>query len=62
MADSTSRPASPEFGGGATGNSMASFLLGYANLIEQDFTLAWTGPRGIETGLYFADDWRVTAS
>ncbi len=30
-------------GAGASGNSMASFILGYATLIEQDFTLAWTG-------------------
>jgi hypothetical protein len=45
--------------GGATGHPMASFLLGYANLIEQDYTLAWTGQRGWENGLYIADDWRV---
>jgi len=45
---------------GNSGNSMASFLLGYANLIEQDFTLAWTGQRGWETGVYVADDWRVS--
>jgi len=38
---------------------MASFALGYATLIEQDFTLAWPGMRGIESGLYVADDWRV---
>jgi hypothetical protein len=44
---------------GASGNSMASFILGYATLIEQDFTLAWTGQRGWENGFYFADDWRV---
>ena len=44
---------------GASGNSMASFILGYATLIEQDFTLAWTGQRGWEDGLYFADDWRI---
>ena len=44
---------------GTTGNTAASFLLGYAALIEQDYTLAWTGQRGIETGLYIADDWRV---
>ena len=44
---------------GTSGNSMASFLLGYPSLIEQDFTLAWTGQRGWETGLYVADDWRV---
>jgi outer membrane receptor protein involved in Fe transport len=43
-----------------SGNSMASFVLGYATLIEQDFTLAWPGIRGIESGLYFADDWRVS--
>ncbi len=46
--------------GAATGNELASFLLGYAAVIEQDFTLAWVGARGIETGLYFADDWRVS--
>jgi hypothetical protein len=51
-----SRGAQP----GASGNSMASFILGYANLIEQDFTLAWTGQRGWENGFYFADDWRVS--
>src|SRR5260370_28070261 len=39
---------------------MASFALGYATLIEQDFTLAWPGIRGLESGLYIADDWRVT--
>ena len=44
---------------GNTGHSMASFLLGYATLIEQDFTLAWTGQRGWEEGFYIADDWRV---
>ena len=46
---------------GASGNSMASFILGYASLIEQDFTLAWTGQRGWENGFYFADDWRVSS-
>ncbi len=45
--------------GAATGNELASFLLGYAAVIEQDFTLAWVGARGIESGLYFADDWRA---
>jgi hypothetical protein len=43
-----------------SGNSMASFVLGYATLIEQDFTLAWPGIRGIESGLYIADDWRIS--
>jgi hypothetical protein len=47
-------------GTGGTGNSIASMMLGYASLIEQDFTLAWTGQRGLETGFYFADDWRAT--
>ena len=47
-------------GVGNTGNSMASFLLGYATLIEQDFTLAWIGARGIESGVYVADDIRVS--
>jgi hypothetical protein len=47
-------------GAGNTGNSMASFLLGYATLIEQDFTLAWIGARGVESGLYAADDFRVS--
>jgi hypothetical protein len=45
---------------GASGNAMASFILGYATLIEQDYTLAWTGQRLIETGFYVADDWRVS--
>ena len=50
-----------EIGSGATtGNELASFLLGYASFIEQDFLLAWVGYRGIETGLYVADDWRVS--
>jgi outer membrane receptor protein involved in Fe transport len=55
---STGFTAMPGVGG--SGNSMASFALGYATLIEQDFTLAWPGMRAIESGLYVADDWRVT--
>jgi len=46
--------------GAATGNELASFLLGYPQLFEQDFLLAWVGLRGIESGLYIADDWRVS--
>lgn len=46
-------------GVGGTGDTMASFLLGFPSLIEQDFTLAWIGARGVETGFYFADDVRV---
>ncbi|MDX1979717.1 MAG: TonB-dependent receptor [Bryobacteraceae bacterium] len=56
-----SRGFTTEIGSGAaTGNELASFLLGYAGFIEQDFTLAWVGARGIESGVYFADDWRAT--
>ena len=55
-----SRGFTSETGGGPTGNEMASFLLGYAQLVEQDFLLAWIGARGIETGTYFADDYRLS--
>jgi hypothetical protein len=47
-------------GQGGTGNSMGSFLLGYPTLIEKDWDLDWIGARGIETGLYFADDYHLT--
>jgi hypothetical protein len=46
---------------GNTGDSMASFLLGTAAVIEQDFTLAWVGLRGTEFGYFFQDDWRVNS-
>ncbi|HSU33897.1 MAG TPA: TonB-dependent receptor [Bryobacteraceae bacterium] len=42
-----------------TGDSIASMLLGYPSLTQQDFELAFPGLRGIENGLYIADDWRV---
>jgi hypothetical protein len=45
---------------GSGGDSMASFLLGYATLIAHDYTLNWPGERGSELGMYFADDWRVS--
>ena len=45
---------------GAGGDSMASFLLGYPTLIAHDYTQNWPGERGVELGLYFADDWRIT--
>jgi hypothetical protein len=45
---------------GSGGDTMASFLLGYPTLIAHDYTLNWPGERGIELGLYFADDWRIT--
>jgi len=45
---------------GATGDTMASFLLGTASAIEQDFLLVWAGIRTMEAGFYFQDDWKVT--
>ncbi len=42
-----------------TGDSIASMLLGYPSLTEQDFELAYPGLRGFENGLYVADDWRA---
>ncbi len=42
-----------------SGDAIASMLLGYPTLYEQDYGLVWPGIRGIETGAYFADDWRV---
>lgn len=46
---------------GNTGDSMASFLLGTAATIEQDFTLAYVGMRGWESGYFFQDDWKVSS-
>ena len=46
---------------GATGDTMASFLLGAASAIEQDFLLVWAGMRTMEGGSYFQDDWKVTS-
>ena len=46
---------------GGTGDPMASFLMGTANLIEQDFTLAWVGMRNTEHGYFVQDDWRVNS-
>src|SRR6185312_15292832 len=43
-----------------SGDAIASMLLGYPTLFEQDFLLVWPGIRGIETGWYVADDWRMT--
>jgi hypothetical protein len=44
----------------ASGDSLASFFLGYATAIVHDYTLNWPGERGSELGLYFADDWRIS--
>lgn len=50
--------ANPNFAG-TTGDPMASFLLGAASSIEQDFLLAWVGIRTFESGLFVHDSWRV---
>ena len=55
---STGFTAAPGVSG--SGNSMASMDLGYPTLIEQDLMLIWPGIRGVENGLYIADDWRAT--
>ena len=44
-----------------SGDSIASMLLGYPTLYEQDYLLVWPGIRGIEFGAYFADDWKVNS-
>jgi len=43
-----------------SGDSIASMLLGYPSLYEQDYLLVWPGIRGIESGTYIADDWRLS--
>ncbi|MDQ2839948.1 MAG: TonB-dependent receptor [Acidobacteriota bacterium] len=48
-------------GKNGTGDAIASMLLGLPSLVEQDFELAFPGLRGIENGVYAADDWRVTS-
>ena len=45
---------------GSGGDTMASFLLGFASSTVHDYTFNWPGERGSEFGVYFADDWRVT--
>jgi hypothetical protein len=46
---------------GRTGDSMASFLLGTASGISQDFLLVWPGIRVLEIGSYVQDDWKVNS-
>ena len=46
---------------GATGDSMASFLLGTPSGISQDFLLVWPGIRTMEIGSYVQDDWKVNS-
>ncbi len=43
-----------------TGDAMASFLLGTASTIEQDFTLVFPGFRMTEWGFYVHDDLKVS--
>jgi hypothetical protein len=47
--------------GTSSGDALASMLLGYPTLEQQDYLLVWPGMRGIETGWYVADDWRVNS-
>ena len=42
---------------GSTGDAMASFLLGTASTIQQDFLLVWADMRGLETGRFVQDGW-----
>ncbi|MDQ1469923.1 MAG: hypothetical protein QOJ99_1403 [Bryobacterales bacterium] len=46
---------------GKTGDSMASFLLGTASGVSQDFLLVWPGIRAIEIGSFVQDDWKVNS-
>jgi hypothetical protein len=46
---------------GPTGDAMAALLLGTANVIEQDFTLAIPMIRANEYGYYLQDDWKVNS-
>ncbi|HYO79939.1 MAG TPA: TonB-dependent receptor, partial [Bryobacteraceae bacterium] len=46
---------------GNTGETMAAFLLGAANLIEQDFTLVFPGFRYTEWAGYLQDDWKLSS-
>lgn len=55
---STGFTASP---GVSSGDSIASMLLGFPTQEEQDYLLVWDGMRGIETGFYAADDWKVNS-
>ncbi len=45
---------------GSTGDAMASFLLGAASTIEQDFTLVFPHIQSGEYSYYVQDDWKVT--
>ena len=47
-------------GTSTTGDSMASFMLGYGTAIIHDYTFQFPGIRLNEYGTYAADDWRLT--
>jgi hypothetical protein len=53
-------PAFTDSRQGSGGDTMASFLLGYPTATVHDYTFNWPGERGLEVGIYFADDWRAT--
>jgi hypothetical protein len=46
---------------GKTGDAMASFLLGTASGVSQDFLLVWPGLRALEIGSFVQDDWKVSS-
>jgi len=56
LTDARSTPGAPS----KTGDSMASFMLGYATLIQHDYTFQFPGIRMNEYGVYAADAWRLT--
>jgi hypothetical protein len=43
-----------------SGDSVASFMLGYATLAGHDYNFVFPGIRLNELGTYIADDWRIT--
>ncbi|MEO8736168.1 MAG: TonB-dependent receptor [Edaphobacter sp.] len=45
---------------GSGGDSLASFMLGYATLAGHDYNFVFPGIRLNELGTYVADDWRIT--
>lgn len=45
---------------GTGGDSIASFMLGYATLAGHDYNFVFPGIRLNELGTYIADDWRIT--
>lgn len=56
LTDARSTPGAAK----ATGDSLASFMLGYGTAITHDYTFQFPGIRMNEYGAYAADDWRAT--